>query len=722
MTADDGVTLELKQEEGALPKFSSLAYTGKVVEKYGQRIVINVAGLKFKDVVPFIADHDPSQRIGHGKVSVGKGQVRFEGEVSSGSDTAKQFVSDSKNGFPFEASVGVKSQSTRYIPEKQKVNVNGAELVGPLIVIEKGLLREVSATTLGADDDTTSTALSASRGARNMGKKFLEFLEAEFSLDQETFETLSDDAKAKFENQYKLSQESDDETPAKDEREEFSDDEHEEEAAKDKGMSRDDFKRFSEVLSLTEGNYSLAYEAIDRGLSDDEIKDKLELAELRNNRGRMPDKKKSEDARTHELKLTMGRLMTGLNLTADEKQISFADGEVLIKYFKDEKTVDEILDRGSIGLQDFVLKSANMHPACNTRFDGDDIQSAMAFLQHQNSVALAGKPIVYNHTGAGRNVDVQLSFNSALMPNAFHNMCRIAMVERLRLSPQCTPGLFRTGQNANLLPTPRMRINAGEKWKKLTADGKLQQLGWGEEEFWQTWLCTRGGMLTFKEDDIINDNMMMIEQIIAATVEMGDTEDWEFFQEFFHSPDEPAGPNAFWTEKNSLSGPDAVLDASTKESMIASYMVMQNAIERMMKKEVQKGKDTFKINIGTRYNLLYGCNLEYDVWKLFKDESFCDDCEINSYRSWFRGKLNCVMCDNMDNEHLYGEDAGKKNWALITTNRQFSPFENTTLRGSRGSRVEAISLPADCLGTGIRFWKRSRLNRMDPCGILRARP
>lgn len=725
--ADDGTTIEFaagdKPEE--LAKFNVLAYTGKVVTKYGQRLVINIAGLSHKGVTPFIADHETNLRIGHGKVTKSETQVLFSGVVSSSSDTAKQFVADSKNGFPFEASVGVSPTSTRYIQEKQKVRVNGLDLVGPLLLIEKGVLREVSATTLGADDDTTSEVLSEKRKGKKMNE-FEKFLLSEWELTQEGFEQLTEKMQAKIKLAFDASQKEDDEPEPKPKKkvtkkkvvlsngdEEDSDDSEEsDESNTPAGLSADEFHRWSEVMEKTEGNYKLAREALEHAWTDKQLQDQIDLAELRAGRSKAPGSKPSDSARNHQVAVMTARLMSGININLSKTQMSFDSGDVLIKHFKDEKVVDEALELGSLGLKQFIAMTANMHPASRggyTCYDVNDTNEAMRFLQHQH----------LQHLAIGQHENINLTFNAGMMPNAFRSMCKIAMTQREALEPQCTPKLFAKGQNANFLPTPRGKWNAGERWKKLTSDGKLEPLGWGEEEFWQTMLCIRGGMLAFKYEDIINDNMQMIENIIAATVEMGDTEDWEFFTEFFKAADEPEGYDSFWTAHNSLSGADAVLNA---DNPIASYEVMQAAMMRMEKKNVRKNKEIYRVSVGGKWNLLYGCNLKQDIFRLFQDDSTCLDCEINSWRAWFRGKFNFIECINMDNESLYGPDAGKKNWALITDNRAYAPFEITTLRGSRGARVESVPVPSDCLGSAMRFWKVSQLNRKDKCGVLRARP
>ena len=63
----------------------------------------------------------------------------------------------SKNGFPWQASIGASVEEFEFVKEHQKVMVNGKEHMGPLNVARKATLGEISFVDLGADGQTQAT-------------------------------------------------------------------------------------------------------------------------------------------------------------------------------------------------------------------------------------------------------------------------------------------------------------------------------------------------------------------------------------------------------------------------------------------------------------------------------------------------------------------------------------------------------------------------------------
>lgn len=175
--------LDFQAAEGSDDKaphtFNLIANTGKPMDLAGfmDPVIIDIAGAKFdKKTTPVIADHDTTKRIGHttdqaiipagGSGTVGGKRVNgpsiaAAGVVSSGMGIAQGFVADAKAGFPFQVSVGAKILEGYFVAEGEKAEVNGKTYKGPLIVAAKSLIRELSVTVLGADNDT-SAKLAAS--------------------------------------------------------------------------------------------------------------------------------------------------------------------------------------------------------------------------------------------------------------------------------------------------------------------------------------------------------------------------------------------------------------------------------------------------------------------------------------------------------------------------------------------------------------------------------
>lgn len=155
-------------------KFLLTANSGKPMKLEGffDPVVIAIDGAKFdKKVTPVIADHDTSKRIGHtleqvivphgataklnGKMIKGP-MIAAIGQASSKMGVAQGFVEDAKAGFPFQVSVGAKIIDGYFVEPGETATVNGKNFKGPLIVSAKTLIRELTITVLGADNNTSA--------------------------------------------------------------------------------------------------------------------------------------------------------------------------------------------------------------------------------------------------------------------------------------------------------------------------------------------------------------------------------------------------------------------------------------------------------------------------------------------------------------------------------------------------------------------------------------
>lgn len=160
-------------------RFYLIANTGKPMDLEGfyDPVIIDLEGAKFdKKKTAIIADHDTAKRIGHttqqqivqagmtgkiGNKSLTGPVIAATGVRSSKMAVAIGFVEDSKEGFPFQVSVGAKIKEGYFVAEGETAKVNGKTWKGPLIVASKTLVRELSVLVLGADNDTATIAARA---------------------------------------------------------------------------------------------------------------------------------------------------------------------------------------------------------------------------------------------------------------------------------------------------------------------------------------------------------------------------------------------------------------------------------------------------------------------------------------------------------------------------------------------------------------------------------
>ena len=148
-----------KQAAGSMPRFRVLAYTGGKIRVSGWQypVVVDLAGLEIpSQKIPVRFNHDPNSGIGHTtKIAVVESALVAEGVISRSTAAAMEVIESAKKGFPWQASVGLSVEDYEEIDEDEDVEVNGSKFTGPLIVISRSILDEISFVDLGADRNTT---------------------------------------------------------------------------------------------------------------------------------------------------------------------------------------------------------------------------------------------------------------------------------------------------------------------------------------------------------------------------------------------------------------------------------------------------------------------------------------------------------------------------------------------------------------------------------------
>ena len=160
-TADITVVAAADGQAAPLPRFKMVAYTGGAMRVAGWRhpVVIDLAGLAVPSQArPIRFGHDPLSGVGHtDSIRVEAGQLVATGVISRDTGAAKEVVASSRNGFPWQASVGASVEEFEFIKDNQKATVNGQELTGPVNVVRKATLGEISFVDLGADGRTSAS-------------------------------------------------------------------------------------------------------------------------------------------------------------------------------------------------------------------------------------------------------------------------------------------------------------------------------------------------------------------------------------------------------------------------------------------------------------------------------------------------------------------------------------------------------------------------------------
>ena len=170
--------------EKKMPRFRMVAYTGGVMRITGfpHPVVVDLEGLAIdRQDIPVRLDHNPRQGVGHTqRVLVENGQVVAEGLISRDTSWARDVAKSGVNGFPWQASIGAAVVDAEFVPNGQRITVNGRTFDGPLHVVRKAVLKEISFVDSGADTATSARIAATSKETR--------------SMDENTNTTAQDDA------------------------------------------------------------------------------------------------------------------------------------------------------------------------------------------------------------------------------------------------------------------------------------------------------------------------------------------------------------------------------------------------------------------------------------------------------------------------------------------------------------------------------------------------
>jgi len=143
-----------------LPRFTMVAYTGGPMKIVGWRfpVVVDLAGLAIPSQNRSIRfGHDANSGVGHSdSIAVRDGRLVAAGVISRDTPAAKEIVVSAKNGFPWQASIGASVEQFEFVKENQSVLVNGREFTGPVNVVRKAALGEISFVDMGADGNTSA--------------------------------------------------------------------------------------------------------------------------------------------------------------------------------------------------------------------------------------------------------------------------------------------------------------------------------------------------------------------------------------------------------------------------------------------------------------------------------------------------------------------------------------------------------------------------------------
>lgn len=159
--------------DGRKPSVEIVAYTGGFIAVPGWGdVAFDLDGIDYSMPVALLADHDARVAgiVGQGTARVEANRLVVSGPLSKATDAARQVIDLGREGFAFQASVGIEPVDIERLVPGSEITLNGRNLAAPDrggSIVRSGRLREVSITALGCDSDS-SVSIAASRRRLSM--------------------------------------------------------------------------------------------------------------------------------------------------------------------------------------------------------------------------------------------------------------------------------------------------------------------------------------------------------------------------------------------------------------------------------------------------------------------------------------------------------------------------------------------------------------------------
>lgn len=179
-----------------LAKVDGVAYSGGTFRQWWEPrpMVVDLAGMEFRSQIPLLFSHMnwPDARLGVVDASSNGREILVSGGIDMSDERGRSIVEKGRN-YDWQLSIGAEVIESVDVPEGEERTVNGRAFQGPLLVVTKSTLCEVSVVAVGADSEThLKIAASFQNFAGNMNihqpkgvsmkKELVEFIRAKYSL------------------------------------------------------------------------------------------------------------------------------------------------------------------------------------------------------------------------------------------------------------------------------------------------------------------------------------------------------------------------------------------------------------------------------------------------------------------------------------------------------------------------------------------------------------
>ena len=136
------------------------AFTGEVIPRWWGTLAIDIQGIQARKSIPVLMNHSSGQIVGHSTDTYKEGSFYVEGQFSGVTEEAKKVKGLADEGFPWQASIGVRALKVLSLEKNASMVVNGISVDGPADVWIESEVFETSFVPLGADSNTSIARFS----------------------------------------------------------------------------------------------------------------------------------------------------------------------------------------------------------------------------------------------------------------------------------------------------------------------------------------------------------------------------------------------------------------------------------------------------------------------------------------------------------------------------------------------------------------------------------
>jgi len=121
-------------------------------------VIVDLAGLEIPSQnLPIRLDHERRQGVGHTqRIAIDNGRLVAEGLISRDTSWARDVARSGAKGFPWQASIGAQVVEAELVPTGVRIGVNSQTFEGPVHVVRRAILKEISFVDSGADRGTSA--------------------------------------------------------------------------------------------------------------------------------------------------------------------------------------------------------------------------------------------------------------------------------------------------------------------------------------------------------------------------------------------------------------------------------------------------------------------------------------------------------------------------------------------------------------------------------------